>query len=160
MFRYPGCVRIVSDHKLVPRSGLCTANRHSRRGNVLHSPAPADVVRQGKWKNCSTTACRSLLPSTCKRPTRIDHIIDQEDRGRANLPGIDFKDIFQVRQLSEPILFLQGFVALRRPLPFPRRTIWKCQPLPSLNYYRVFSSHFQNDPPPQSADEGAGDGAK
>jgi hypothetical protein len=42
-----------------------------------------------------------------KRPTRIDHIIDQEDRGRANLPGIDFKDIFQVRQLSEPILFLQ-----------------------------------------------------
>ena len=106
MFRYPGCVRIVSDHKLVPRSGLYCESSFTARERI-YSPAPADESARANGKTVQLPACRSLLPSTVNVQLESDHIIDQEDRGRANLPGIDFKDIFQVRQLSEPILFLQ-----------------------------------------------------
>jgi hypothetical protein len=45
-----------------------------------------------------------LTAKHCKRPTRIDHVIDQKDRGCADLLGINFKDILQVRYLVMSIL--------------------------------------------------------
>jgi len=158
MCRYPGCVRIVSDHKLVPRSGLYCESSFTARERI-YSPAPADESARANGKTVQLPACRSLLPSTVN--------VQRE----STISSIKRTGVGRTCQASTSKTFSKFDTCLSLFCFFRICGFAKTSAVPSQNDLEVPTSavaqllsrlffSFWNYPPPQSADEGAGGGAK